>query len=97
MKCSTSPPLLVFMLFGFIATCTVVATAQTGVSSPTPNPGQTSSSAPSPSPSASPTPTTAPSPRVTRIVDGHLELDDLIRVQVDNLAEWAEQNDASKL
>jgi hypothetical protein len=35
-------------------------------------------------------------PKVTA-VEGNLELDDIIRVRVDHLAEWAAKNDASKL
>ena len=63
-------------------------------------------SAQTPAPSASPSPTVAPSPvtsptpaaapRVTA-VEGNLELDDLIRVEVDHLNEWSMKNDASKL
>ena len=36
------------------------------------------------------------SPKVAAVV-GNFELDDIIRVQVDHLAEWAAKNDASKL
>jgi len=45
---------------------------------------------------ATPTPTPAPSPKVIA-VEGHLELDVVIRVEVDNLSEWAKTNDPSKL
>ncbi|MDQ2921472.1 MAG: hypothetical protein M3R52_07680 [Acidobacteriota bacterium] len=38
----------------------------------------------------------APSPKVTGIT-GHLELDDIVSVDVDGLAEWAAKNDTSKL
>lgn len=37
------------------------------------------------------------SPKVTRITDGHLELDDIVDVEVEGLAEWAATNDTSKL
>jgi hypothetical protein len=37
-----------------------------------------------------------PSPKVTA-VEGHLELDDVIRVQIDHLSEWATMNDPAKL
>ena len=67
------------------------ADAQTG--SPTPTPSAT----PSPAVSSSPTATPAPSPKVTTVVQGHLELDNIIRIQVDHLAEWAAKNDPSKL
>jgi hypothetical protein len=57
---------------------------------------------PSPTPAASPAPMTSPSaapvalPKVTA-VEGNLELDDIIRVKVDNLDEWAAKNDPNKL
>jgi hypothetical protein len=87
---------------GIIAACTTIAAAQTGAPTPatsTSSSQQAGSPAQSPSPSASPTPSPAPAPRVTKIVTGHLELDDLIRVRVDHLAEWVENdnNDATKL
>lgn len=103
MKQSTTSPLLLCALMGIIVASTVIAAAQTGGSTPTQTPsstsGQTVSPSGSPSPSASPTPTPAPSPRVMKIVTGHLELDDLIRVHVDHLGEWVENdaNDPTKL
>jgi hypothetical protein len=63
-----------------------VARAQT----PTPTPAS------SPSPLASPTPAPVPSPKV-KGAEGHLELDDTIRVEVDHFAEWAAGNDPTKL
>jgi len=42
------------------------------------------------------TPPASAPPKVTQ-VEGNLELDDIIRVQVDHLAEWAATHDASKL
>ena len=36
-------------------------------------------------------------PKVKAILDGHLQADDLIRVEVENLEEWARNNDAKKL
>ena len=42
------------------------------------------------------TPAASPPPKVTQ-VEGNLELDNVIRVQVDHLAEWAAANEASKL
>jgi hypothetical protein len=60
--------------------------------SPTPSPN--SSPVPSPAPSATPSP--APQPKVTGY-QGHLELDDIIQVEIANLAEWAKTNDVSKL
>ena len=87
---------------GIIAACATIVAAQTGAATPTPNtsssPQQTNSPSQSPSPSASPT-ASPPSPRVTKIVTGHLELDELVRVQVEHLAEWVENenNDPTKL
>ncbi len=57
-----------------------------------------------PSPSASPaaiaspvtSPTPVPEPKVVA-VEGNLQLDDLIKVQLEGLNEWAEQNDPTKL
>ena len=60
--------------------------------SPTPSPN--SSPLPSPTPSATPSP--APQPKVIGY-QGHLELDDIIQVEIANLAEWAKTNDVSKL
>jgi hypothetical protein len=72
---------LLFFFFG-----AKVATAQT----PSPTPPSTAANA---SPTSSPTPA---EPRVVK-VEGNLELDDIIRVQVDGLNEWAENNDPTKL
>jgi hypothetical protein len=58
---------------------------------------QTPSPAPVPAMSPSPAPTPAvPSPKVTA-VEGHLELDDIIQVQVEHFTEWAATHDATKL
>ncbi len=68
------------------------------------NVARAQSASPSPAPTASPkavetptaSPTPAPPPRVTG-TGGHLELDDIIQVQVDHFSEWAATNDATKL
>src|ERR1041384_715480 len=64
--------------------------------SPTPAPGNS----PAPTPSPTPASVAAPpsSPKVIAI-EGNLELDDIIRVEVDHLNEWVmnPKNDASKL
>jgi hypothetical protein len=49
------------------------------------------------SPEASAVASPSTSPKVTRITDGHLELDDLVDVEVEGLAEWAATNDTTKL
>src|SRR5436190_16372047 len=62
--------------------------------------GQTPTPAPpSPNVAASPTPTrpATPAPPKVTSVEGNLELDNIIRVEVDHLDEWAATNDASKL
>lgn len=66
----------------------MVSKAQT----PTPTPNAAASPAPMPSPA----PTVAPAPKVVS-VEGHLELDDIIRVQIDHLSEWATGNNPAKL
>ncbi len=53
--------------------------------------------APTPGPAASPIASPNPSPKVISITAGHLELDDLVDVEVEGLAVWAEKNDTSKL
>jgi hypothetical protein len=79
-------------VIGFVVVMTLAVGAQTA--SPTPGP------APSPkaveAPVASPKPTPAPAPRVTA-VEGHLELDSIIKVEVANFSEWAATHDATKL
>lgn len=67
------------------------------VSSPTKGQPGSPSPSPSPSPSATSAPTpAAPAPRV-KAAEGHLELDEIIRVEVDNFTEWAATNDPTKL
>lgn len=39
--------------------------------------------------------TPANEPKVTAILEGHLEADDLIKVEVEHLAEWAARNPAN--
>lgn len=57
-------------------------------------PNESASPALTPSPVA--LPLAKPSPKVSGI-EGHLELDDIVRVQVENLTEWATTNDSTKL
>lgn len=71
-------------------------------------PAATPSTAPGSSPSTTATPVSAaaapaaspalpsPSPRVIGI-QGHLELDDIVKVEVENFNDWADNNDATKL
>ncbi|HEX3251567.1 MAG TPA: hypothetical protein VHS05_19180 [Pyrinomonadaceae bacterium] len=71
------------LVLGLFAT---VSIAQNATPSPTPTP----------TPSPSPTPTPAPSPRVASMV-GHLELDDIVELHIENLEKWAETHDVNKL
>src|ERR1700682_2842122 len=57
---------------------------------------QTSSPTPTAAPSVAPTPAPAPSPKVAA-VEGHLELDEIIGVEVEHFSEWAATHDATKL
>lgn len=65
------------------------ATPAAAAPSPLPAPAANSQASPAASPS--------PSPKVTGITPGHLELDDIVDVDVEGLAEWAAINDTSKL
>ena len=51
---------------------------------------------PTPTASATPSPSPAPSPRVDTML-GHLELDDIVELHVENLDKWAETHDVNKL
>ena len=51
---------------------------------------------PTPTASATPSPSPAPSPRVDTML-GHLELDDIVELHVENLEKWAETHDVNKL
>lgn len=42
-------------------------------------------------------PAAAERPKVVEIVEGHLELDDIIRLRIDRLGEWSKTNDPGKL
>ena len=87
---ASSVHLLLFSAF-LLVTCTIKG--QTNTQSLAPNSSASPASSPIPSPT---TPSPAPQPRVTAY-EGHLELDDIIRVEITNLAEWAKSNDVSKL
>jgi hypothetical protein len=88
MKQITRPMSFIVVLLGLLAF--TPAGAQTG--SPTPAPSPLAS----PAATSSPTPAAAPSPKV-KAAEGHLELDDIIRVEVDHFTEWAATNDPTKL
>ncbi len=103
---------LLFSLFvpaGLLLGSLSVAPAQTNAQSPAASrsptvtvPADSASPAPAPGSTATPdatpvaTPVPAPSPKVVGM-EGHLELDDIVRVEVENFTEWAAKNDATKL
>lgn len=104
-KKTINPFLSIFVLpFGLLLSSASIANAQgtnTQTAAPAASPetrtGAGSSPASGPAPEASPVASPKPSPKVTRITDGHLELDDIVDVEIEGLAEWATTNDASKL
>jgi hypothetical protein len=59
-------------------------------------PGQASPSAVPAPPRTTPSPPVA-APKVVEIVDGHLELDGLLQLRVDHLADWSKANDPGQL
>jgi hypothetical protein len=94
----------------FIAIALSGSMAQTNNSQGTPKPAGSPAVTPAPTPSAtsSPNPTQAENsqntvstahPVVTKVVGGHLELDDIILLEVDHLADWmnTDNHDAKKL
>jgi hypothetical protein len=92
MRCSV--PANISYRFSFLLKSCLLLIVFAGITS-----AQTATPTAMPSPSAAvptPTPVTIAPPKVIAI-EGNLELDDLIRVRVDNLSEWAEKNDPSKL
>src|SRR6184192_4102363 len=64
--------------------------------SPSVTPTPTVAATPAPATSPSRTATTVNPPKVTGI-EGHLELDSIIKVEVANFSEWAATHDATKL
>src|SRR6267142_5232231 len=85
-----SPAVLLLFLSILLALVLGVATLNAQTPSPTPAPG------PAPATSPSPGPAPAPSPKVIAVAD-HLELDEIIQVQVEHFTEWAATHDAAKL
>jgi hypothetical protein len=88
MKRIARPTVFIIVLLGLLACATT--SAQTG--SPTP----AASPMPSPAATSSPTPAPGPPPKVIA-AEGHLELDDIIKVEVDHFTEWTAKNDPTKL
>jgi hypothetical protein len=93
MKKRTTALLIVLSaLIGLVVVRALAVGAQTASPTPVPTPSPKAVEAPV----ASPSPTPAPAPRVTA-VEGHLELDTIIKVEVANFSEWAATHDATKL
>jgi hypothetical protein len=105
MKKSTTNSLILSFLFlaGIFVAGARIASAQQNnpQSTATPLVASTPGASPAPAHGATPqaTPAVAPSPapKVTAITEGHLELDNIVSVEVEGLAEWAVKNDTSKL
>src|SRR5215471_2339626 len=96
MKIVVCGSILLFLSIG----CIIInsARAQTPVATSTPKPTPQSNAAPvaNPAGDVSVTANPVPQPKVTA-VEGHLELDTIIQVQIDNFDQWVLKNDPSKL
>src|SRR5215211_517626 len=75
-----------------------LAVAQQDDTVPTPSPApaqngaaRTQQAQPAQQPQTTPSPSPTPEPRVVRMV-GHLELDDIVEVYIENLSKWVEAN-----
>jgi len=106
MKSKTIKPFLAAIVpIALLLGCTFIANAQGSnpqtnaapAASPESRTSAVSSPAPTPISPSAPLALPSLSPTVTRITDGHLELDDIVDVEVEGLAEWAATNDTSKL
>jgi hypothetical protein len=78
------------VLFVFLLTVTV-AVAQQDDAEPSPSPA-TGAAQQAQQPQSTPSPSPSPEPRVIRAM-GHLELDDIIEVNIENLAKWVEAHE----
>jgi hypothetical protein len=88
------------LILAFLLVSAISATSAVRVSAQQPTPQATPALAAATTPATalpSPSPSPMPSPKVKSITEGHIELDNIIAVEVDGLAEWAAKNDASKL
>ncbi len=86
---TTAAHIILFVVISLAPASASIVWAQT----PTPSPSPKSSPQPSPAPSATP----SPAPPKVVAVEGHLELDVVIRVEIEHLDEWAAKNDPAKL
>lgn len=78
------------LVFGATMFCFVIGAKISVAQTPSPSPSPTATA----SPVTSPTP--VPEPKVVAL-EGNLELDDLIKVKLERLNDWAEVNDPTKL
>jgi len=81
-----------FLLSALLLSISLAAAGSSTAQSPSPT--ATAGSVPTPAPTAAPA--LAVAPKVVK-VEGNLELDDIIQVEVEHLNEWAAKNDATKL
>ena len=84
-------PRVVFLL---LLTATIVV-AQQDDTEPSPSPAAQAGanpSQPTQQPQSAPSPSPTPEPRLIR-AEGHLELDDIVEVNIENLAKWVEANE----
>lgn len=84
---------LAILIVGYFSSG-IILKAQQSPAQPvaTPSPSPSTQTTPAPTP----TPKPAVEPKVINI-EGHLELDVIIRVEIENLSDWAETNDPNKL
>jgi hypothetical protein len=93
MKKRTTVFLIVFAaLIGLVVVRALAVDAQTASPAPVPAPSPKVAEAQA----AAPTPSPAPSPKV-KAVQGHLELDEIVGVEVDHFSEWSATHDPTKL
>lgn len=84
------------IMFVSLILCVVAAAIVTAAQSPSVTPSPAGTPATSAAPTGSPPAPATLAPKVIS-VEGNLELDDIIRVEVEHLNEWVTKNDASKL
>jgi hypothetical protein len=87
------PKLIILLAFTAL---TAAASGLFTVFAQSPTPASSPPTTNNPAPTNSPSPAPLVAPKVVAL-EGNLELDDLIRVEVEHLNEWALQNDATKL
>ena len=83
------------LLVSFLLITVTRTSAQNAAPQPSPSPTPANGNQPVAT-QASPSPTPVASPRVKAVL-GNLELDDIVELHIDNLQEWARDNDVTKL